>query len=221
MNIVEIYLTSVIFGFTPYLIERTVYQYKISKEGYEYNKDNNFFVDDIMEILGEIISSMIPVLNIVKGFKHLNNFKNFKTDYAKYKLDLLIEDKIYKEYDSKEEKYKDIFYTIADTYDMDEDDKKEFDIAIKIASLYEYACDNDYEIDDDFYYMSIDAKYNYLKDVKEKIDSSKNKKIEGNNKSKSYDEMTNKEKIEYLKKEKEDIMNTCNDKEKSLERKKN
>lgn len=220
MNILQIYLISVIYGFMPYLIERTLYQHKISKEGYKYNKINNSFIDDFMEILDELISSMIPIYNIVKGTKYIFELINVKTEYSNYKLGLLVKEKIYKDYNSKEEQFKDMFYTFGDMLGMDENDKKQFDKMIQIASLYEYACDNNFEICDNFDNMSIDNKYNYLKDAKEKIELNKRENIEDKNKSKCYDEMDTKEKIEYLKSEKNDIINMGEDKEKELIRKK-
>ena len=174
-----------------------------------------------MEILDKLISSMIPIYNIVKGTKYIFELINVKAEYSNYKLGLLVKEKIYKDYNSKEEQFKDMFYTFGDMLGMDENDKKQFDKMIQIASLYEYACDNNFEICDNFDNMSIDNKYNYLKDVKEKIELNKRENIEDKNKSKCYDEMDTKEKIEYLKSEKNDIINMGEDKEKELIRKKN
>ena len=209
MNLKLIYIISVLIGYIPGLIKRTIYLYKIDKCGYDYFDNEDIHSQDIYEDIAAIVMALIPFINIIKGIKDTYEILDFKSKFAKYKLELLFNDRIYRiEEKSNEEELKDFLLTFGDMIKIKDDDKEKLLCIVDIVKLYEYAKENNYEIDEKkFDEMSFDDKLNYLKEIKSIIDDKKIITSDTKNKSKSFTEMSIKEQIDYLKKEKEDILN--------------
>ena len=209
MSLKIIYLLTVLFSFTPNLIKKTIFQIKLSKEGYNYIKNNNPFIDDIKDLLTDIICSLIPIYNIKDGIYNILDLIFIKYSYSIYKIELVLTNKIYLNEESDFYEFKRVILSFLDILELNIDNKLKFDKITELLSLYENAIKNNCNILDDFYKMNIDEKYDYLEN---------NNALK--NRSKSYDEMSTKEKIDYLRSKKDDILNNSEDKEKELKRKK-
>lgn len=209
--ILKIYFCTIIFNLFPKVIEKSIYLIKLKKEGYYFDKNN---YSEFSEIITSLFIALVPIINIINGFGTINKIINNKKFYAEYKLLLLKNKEIFLEKElSLEEEMAKTFDTIRDYLELNEGEKNiKFDKIKKIASLLEYLSKNGYDFSEDIDYMSLDEKLQYFTELKAKIEEEKKKK----NNSKSFDEMSNEEKISYIRRKKEDLER--NDSELSLKK---
>ncbi len=223
----KIYLGTVLFGMIPYALERTIFEIRLKKEGYKIVSDRGFIHEIIIAVL-DMIPFFIPVINIFKGFKYIRRVIKNKYYYNLYKGKLLIDDEIGKinnneidgeEYNSEMDK---ICNVLIDGLEVSEEERQDLRKALEASEIIDYLKENNCEINitQD---MELDEMYDYLINLKEDFDSKKeneqNVKTELN-KSKSFDEMTNEEKISYLRREKEDALSNTKEEEMKLKMKK-
>ena len=216
MNLKLIYFISVIFSYVIQFIERYAIVNKLYKDEYHYNDKVRSRAEELATSLAAIIKSLIPIYNILESLKSIYRLIHFKKDYAYYKMSRLASDDISKDNEQDdEEKLIELLSTFADILGADDESKAKIIGSVELANMYQYITDNGFDVDNEFYELNYDKKKEYLENLISKIDSEKNN---GLNKSKKYVEMTREEKLNYLRREKEDILNSDNDEQKLIKK---
>ncbi len=220
MGFLKIYLISILFGFIPYMTDRTITQIKLSKEGYNFNSKNFTIKDDLLEIFKHFFVCLIPGINVLKGIGGIFNLFHFKQTYANNKMRYILNNQIYLEKEHTDlDEFKELMFTLGDTFDVTKEQKEELGRMFDALEMHEFLIHNGYEIDPGFEEFDFEKKYAYLKKAVEEVKNQN--KTDSSNKSKKYDEMTTDEKISYIKREREDILREEGKKENILTRKKN
>ncbi len=216
MNLKLIYFISVIFSYVIQFIERCAIVNKLYKDEYHYNDKVRSRAEEIAAALVALFRSLIPIYNIIESLKSIYRLAHFKKDYAFYKMNRLVCDDISKDNEQDdEEKLIELLSTFADILGADEESKAKIVGSVELANMYQYITDNGYNVEQSFYDLDYDKKKEYLESLISKIDSEKNN---GLNKSKKYSEMSREEKLSYLRREKEDALNSNNEEQKTLKK---
>ncbi len=206
------YLASVIFGFVPYMTERTLTQIKLNKDGYNYNDKNYSVFCDLKDIGKNLFVCLFPVINILKGLKGIIRVINFKRSYADNKMKMLLKDQIYSRKKQNEtDEIRDMILTFGEVIGANENEKEQLKQAVDILEMYEFAKDHGYEVDPDFDKMCNSEKYSYLsKMVGETLKLYEHLFYSGYNIDPNFNNMSDSEKLEYLRKASEELNQTQN-----------
>lgn len=215
MGFLRLYLISVLFSFTPYMINRTATQIKLAKEGYNFNTKNFSFGDDMRDVLSHFLISLVPGLNILKGVGGIIDLLHFKQAYAYKKLGFLLNGGIYLEKEHSDlDEIQELVNTLGNMVDVPEENKRNVNKAFEAIRMYDYLTKNGYIFNEDFDNLELDDAYDYLKKATEEMKAKKdavNIKNASDKKdthsvtksNKTFDQMTRREKLAYLKKQKE------------------
>ncbi len=176
--LLKIYLLTVIISLLPKGINLTLNDIRLRKDGLYLKKDKGSFKDDLTDIFAMIISSILPILNLISGYRAYKNIFLNKYNYLLYKTDLLLHDKVrYKDRELTEQDVYNEFRNIqyAAVEDLDEshiDAFTEMEYAEKISEIVYYLKKHNIKITDDFEGMSTFEIYSYLNEIKENYEKS-------------------------------------------------
>lgn len=222
----KIYLMTVLFDLFPQALERTIISFMFFKDGFKriYTKDDN--IHDIANMSIKTFISFLFPFNIISGIKAYYRLFNIKAKYTKEKFDLLRECRLYRPKDNMNNEETTSTYLLptllelSNTMKISEEDKEYIDNSVELYDIIlrildtkdEDAIKKLYELDNDLDYENAKKELlsilNGIKDYGENL-----------NKSKLFSEMTTKEKIQYLRREREDLLR-IDQKEKILKREK-
>lgn len=153
--LLKIYLGISVISLLPKAIIMTLNDINLKKDGLilKNNKDNNNNI--ATDGIAVVLSSLIPVINILSAFKSWVDLFRYKYQYLKYKNELLLYDRV--RYEDRELTEKDVYNEFQKTQeallsDLDISrlsNQEEVKTLVQINNLIFFLQENDVEIPED------------------------------------------------------------------------
>lgn len=207
--LLKIYLGISVISLLPKAIIMTLNDINLKKDGLvlKNNKDNNNNI--VTDGIAVVLSSLIPVINILSAFKSWVDLFRYKYQYLKYKNELLLYDRV--RYEDRELTEKDVYNEFQKTQeallsDLDISrlsNQEEVKTLVQINNLIFFLQENDVEIPEDLTALPDDEILEVLQEmasrVKEKDEMIEEEDIDIKESTEEVEESENEIKLTYKK----------------------
>lgn len=207
--LLKIYLGISVISLLPKAIIMTLNDINLKKDGLvlKNNKDNNNNI--VTDGIAVVLSSLIPVINILSAFKSWVDLFRYKYQYLKYKNELLLYDRV--RYEDRELTEKDVYNEFQKTQeallsDLDISrlsNQEEVKTLVQINNLIFFLQENDVEIPEDLTALPDDEILEVLQEmasrVKEKDEMIEEEDIDIKESTEEVEESKNEIKLTYKK----------------------
>ena len=173
--LLKIYLGISVISLLPKAIIMTLNDINLKKDGLilKNNKDNNNNI--VTDGIAVVLSSLIPVINILSAFKSWVDLFRYKYQYLKYKNELLLYDRV--RYEDRELTEKDVYNEFQKTQeallsDLDISrlsNQEEVKTLVQINNLIFFLQENDVEIPEDLTALPDDEILEVLQEMASRV----------------------------------------------------